>query len=144
MRKYQFKIISRVGTNLLVEIVRDDVPERCILPREVVMAGSDLTDEQINTGIPYGLPFRDFVVPSPDFGARLELALHRAGIWTVEDLRTKAQAVVNILQGTYHVELSKLVQSAEEYVKREHEPKTAVDTPITRQKKTKAKEKTNG
>jgi hypothetical protein len=134
MKRYPYNLITKNGTVGLIEVSRGGKPERCFLPAGM-LGDETLTDEQIDTGIQYGLPFAEFVKIPADFPARLETALHAAGIWTVEDLSKQAQLVVNTLQAAYRIELSKLIKAANEYESRD---KDAVIQPAEpRQKKTK-------
>jgi hypothetical protein len=134
MKRYPYNLITKNGTVGLVEVLRGGKLERCFLPAGM-LGDETLTDDQIDTGIQYGLPFAEFVKVSNDLPARLETALHAAGIWTVEDLSKQAQLVVNTLQAAYQIELSKLIKAATEYESRD---KDAVIQPAEpRQKKTK-------
>lgn len=123
-------------------MVRNGETERYTLPISILLYETELTDEQINTGIPYGLPFTEFLKQPGDIVPRIEIALHNNGIWTLQDLHTQAQSVMSALQSVYRIELGKLVLAAEIYSSQKHEPMQApVDEPITRQKKTTKKEK---
>lgn len=86
------------------------------LVRRMLPAGKQPTLENLQAGIPYGLPFAEMVtVPSVDFAENLETSLHNYGIWTIDDLRTKGREVIGALQSTYGIELSRLVILAEAY-----------------------------
>jgi hypothetical protein len=142
MKKYPFRFITITDTAGLIEVVRNGETERYTLPMSVLEGMPDLTDEQIDTGIPYGLPFAEFLKQPGDIVPSIEIALHNNGIWTLQDLRTQAQSVMSALQSVYRIELGKLVLAAEVYSSQTHEPNQApVDEPITRQKKTIKKEK---
>ena len=132
MKKYQFRKISRVGQGGLVEVIRDGAAERFILPDAVLAtAGSALTDDEIDSGIPYGLPFSEFLKPK-EFATTLETALHNSGIWTLQDLNAKTQSVVDALQATYRLEAVKVIQAAEVYLTNEQiKSKQVTEEPAT-------------
>ena len=93
------------------------------LVRRILPAGKLPTLEHLQAGIPYGLPFAEMIpAPAADFPANLETALHNAGIWNLDDLRTKGREAIGALQGVYTIELVRLIQLAENYkpVKKSH------------------------
>lgn len=97
--------------NVWEGILEDEGLVRRMLPSSIL--APSLT--QFEEGIPYGLPFASLVKPSEDFAANVEKYLHNAGIWTLDDLRTKGKAAVGAFQAAYGIELSRLVQTAEQY-----------------------------
>jgi hypothetical protein len=112
MKRYPFKFIARQGWAGVVEIIRDDNTERCLLPMDMITGAKELTGAQVDAGIPYGLQFGEFLkVP------HIETALHNAGVWTLQDLYTKAQIVVSVLQAVSSLKLSEIIQLAESYEK---------------------------
>lgn len=120
MKKYEYKIISRIGEAGLVELLRNDTVERFILPMEVLNNTTALTDAEIDSGVQYGLQFGDFLKPSSDIVARLTVALHNAGIWTIQDLRTKPNDVIRALRLVYGIDVGRIIQDAETYLQQEH------------------------
>jgi hypothetical protein len=118
MKKHPYHLITKLGQVSLIEIVRDGMVERCLLPAQLLAENPELTSEQIDTGAPYGLPFSEFVQPSPtkDLAQQLETALHNAGVWTLEDLRTKVPSAISALQVVYGIEFRKIVKAAEAYI----------------------------
>lgn len=118
MRKYLFRLITKSGQTGLIEINRDGALERCLLPTQLLEGNSELTSEQIDSGAPYGLPFSEFIQPSnfKDLAKQLEITLHNAGVWTLEDLRTKVPSVISALQTVYGIEFRKLIRAAEAYI----------------------------
>lgn len=132
MRKYPFRKISQVGQGGLVEVIRDGAAERFILPDAILgTAGTVLTDDQIDSGIPYGLPFSEFMKPK-EFSGALETALHNSGVWTLQDLKAKMQSVVDALQATYRLEAVKIIQAAEVYLTNEqNKSKQVTEEPAT-------------
>ena len=98
-------------TNVWEGILPDEGLVRRMLPSSV-MAPSQ---EQFEEGVPYGVPFASLVKPSEDFALNLEKYLHNAGIWTLDDLRTKGKPAIGAFQAAYGIELSRLIQIAETY-----------------------------
>ena len=105
-------IISSENTNLYEGIIPGEGLVRRILPAK----NHEPTLEEFQQGIPYGLPFKEIVQPSEDFSARVEVVLHNAGIWTIDDLRTKGKIVTGALQNIYSIELVRIIQAAELYL----------------------------
>lgn len=140
MKKYPFRLVTIRGDAGLVEIIRDGEIIRCILPAGL-LKGEDveLTDIQIDAGIPYGVPFAEFLQPSPFIASLVEKSLHNAGVWTLEDLRTKPNQVIRVLQAVYGIELTSIIAATEEYLARPHEP--TVSKPVLSKTKNTKKEK---
>jgi len=128
MRKYPFRLITKSGQTGLIEVNRDGVLERCLLPAQLLEGNTELTGEQIDAGAPYGLPFSEFIQLSPtkDLAQQLETALHNAGVWTLEDLRTKVPSAISALQTVYGIEFRKLIKAAEAYTMKESQSATEV------------------
>ena len=126
MRKYEFKLISRIGEAGLVEVIRNGETERVILPMSVLGNTVELTDIEIDAGIQYGLPFEEFVILDTDIVSRLTTELHRSGVWTLDDLRKKPNLVIAALQSIYRLNVGRIVQAAETYLQQEHDVKPPV------------------
>ena len=136
MRKYNFKIITWHGEAGLAELVRDGIVERVTLPMSILRDTAELTDSEIDSGIAYGLPFAEFLTTSTDIVPRLVIALHKAGIWTADDLRKQPMKVVNALQATYKIETARIIQAAETYLQQEHkQPQVAPKVKKTQKEK---------
>jgi len=142
MNKYPFKLIANQGENGLIEVLRGGETTRCILPM-VMLRGKDVSDAEIDLGIPFGLPFSQFLQANPFIPEIVEVKLHNAGIWTLDDLRQNAQKAVRIIQSVYHIELASIIKSAEDFVARPNETKVPkpVQTPSPTKIKTGKKEK---
>jgi hypothetical protein len=98
-------------TNVWEGILPDEGLVRRMLPSSTLAP----SQEQFEQGVPYGLPFASLVKPSEDLAENVEKYLHNAGIWTLDDLRTKGKAAVGAFQAAYGLELSRLIQIAETY-----------------------------
>lgn len=136
MKKYPFRFVTRVGQAGVVEVVRDGATERCTLPMDIIIeAKTQLTEAQIDSGIPYGLPFGEILNP------KAEIALHNAGIWTLQDLYMKAQTAVGAL-AEHKFKLGDVIKAATDYEKQDHKTifKAATPAPKTRTKKEKKHE----
>lgn len=98
MGKHTFRFVVNLGNAGVIEVKRADTTDRCILPLDVIMDNPELSDAQIDAGIPYGLPFGEFL------DGQTEINLHNAGIWTLDDLHHKAQtAVIALIATNYHL-----------------------------------------
>jgi hypothetical protein len=132
MKKYPFRLVTMRGDAGLVEVVREGEILRCILPIEL-LANKDegLSDTQLDMGIRYGVPFAEFLQPTPtkSFASLIEKSLHNAGVWTLEDLRTKPNQVIRVLQSVYGLELSSIIAATEEHLAKPHENSKPVVTP---------------
>jgi hypothetical protein len=105
-------IQSNEQTNLYEGVIPDEGLVRRILPAK----NRTPTQEEFEQGVPSGLPFAELIgEASKDLPQNLETALHNAGIWTVDDLRTKGKQAVGAFQAAYGLELSRLIQIAEAY-----------------------------
>jgi hypothetical protein len=114
MKRYKFQFIARQGQVALVQVVRGGVTERCTLPIDIIIASeNELTGAQLDAGIPYGLLFEEFL-PSGS-----EVALHNAGIWTLNDLCVKAQTAVCALSSV-GLHLTDVIELTEAYLKQDH------------------------
>ena len=136
MKKYEYNLIARTGEAGLVEVVRNGAAERVTLPMSI-LNGKDITESDLDAGISYGLPFAEFLTPASDIVKRLEIGLHNAGIWTVEDLQKKPNDVIRALRQTYGIEIGRIIQAAETYLQQEHDNKPPVAPKVTKTKKEK-------
>ena len=105
-------IQSNENTNLYEGVIPGEGLVRRILPAK----NRAPTLEEFQQGIPYGLPFAEIVHPSEDFSTRIETVFHNAGIWTIDDLRTRGKIVTGALQNVYSIELVRIIQAAEAYL----------------------------
>jgi hypothetical protein len=109
MKKYPFRFVLKQGISGVVEVKRDGNIDRCILPMDIIMeAKTELSEAQINAGIPYGIPFAEFL------NIEAEIVLHNAGIFIMEDLFTKANAAVGALN-TVGLKLTYVIKAVKEY-----------------------------
>lgn len=97
--------------NVWEGILEDEGLVRRMLPASTLAP----TQSQFEQGVPYGLPFAELVHVPDDFATNLETALHNAGIWTLDDLRTKGKPAMGAFQAAYQMELSRLIQVAGTY-----------------------------
>lgn len=103
------KIIRVEGQSKVVEYQENGQLKRRILPND---------SEEIKLGIPYGLPFALLLVEAKvpeSMAGRIEKELHKAGLWTVEDLQEKPNAVRGAIQAAYAIDVSKLLNLARKY-----------------------------
>ncbi|MEE9572774.1 MAG: hypothetical protein V3W20_07000 [Candidatus Neomarinimicrobiota bacterium] len=97
------KIIQIQGNSKLVEYIDEKGNyQRCILPLE---------ETDIELGIPYGLPFEEFVIHH-----LIPNELRKRGIWTLEDLRIKRNQALGAIQAAYGQDLATITQLAQKEV----------------------------
>jgi len=73
----------------------DGLSRRAFVPVETVENGQCST-VILKAGIPYGVPWVQFLGPSPITSEAITNALHRAGIWTYEDLQSNDRRIIKI------------------------------------------------
>lgn len=129
------KVIKTEGKAVVVEAVLQGKVERRIVPEGRVSDGV-ISEQDFESGIDYGLPFDEFIC-AIDITGQLQVALHNADIWTLEDLYSKGRQAIGALQAVYGVELARIIQAAEKYLKEKPASK-----PVSPQK-VKTKKETN-
>ena len=92
------KIIRIQNNAQLVEYIDNGNYKRCVLP---------IGEKNKNLGIPYGLPFENFV-NHPD----IPNEFRRRGIWTIENLMGKQQAAYGAIQAAYGQDLAIIIKLA--------------------------------
>jgi hypothetical protein len=136
----QVKIIKSDGKAALVESVTDGMAYRRIVP--VHLVNLDETNPSVGkmefsdfgVGIEYGLPFAQFINPGVT-ALQVETALHNAGIWTLEDLQSKGRQAIGALQSVYSLDLGRILQAAQNYLK-----EARVEKPVAAKRKSTKKE----
>jgi len=81
--RFPVRIVSEQGDVALIEWAAEDDSRRAYFPKGKVKPGG-MTAEELGKAQPYGQDWAE-VFPYP-FGRALSIALHRAGVWTFEDL----------------------------------------------------------
>ncbi len=105
------RLVEKRGSSGVFEWMDGETLRRVILPLEAFVDGA-IESETLALGVPYGLDWGKLIT----FHATPELlteALHRAGIWTPEDLITYQQAAYGCLQSVYGLDLASLIQTAD-------------------------------
>lgn len=99
------KTIKQDKHSKLVEYQENDTIKRVILP---------VNEDDTNMGIPYGLPFADLLKDHvcEEMAERIEVELHRAGIWTAQDALKNPAAVQGALLAAYAIDYSFILQLA--------------------------------
>lgn len=124
MDKFKFTILRTEKQAALVQIVRDGKEERATLPLELLAEGhnSELTGDQFDMGIPYGLPFAEILGNVEITGADLQAALHNAGVWTLQDLESMMRPALGALTKVCYPILLTLHEKAKAYLPAEVKP----------------------
>lgn len=101
------KLIKRDREAALVEYVENGEVKRKIIPRSAVNENGQIDSFELETGIPYGIAWGDYLQLEAT-PKDIERALHNAGIWTAEDLRTKQQVAIGAIQTALSIHLGTL------------------------------------
>lgn len=94
------KVISKKKDTSLVEW-DDGVLNRGYIPSDKIEDG-EVSSDTLSAAIPYGVQL-DLPSVTPE---QVEEALHRAGLWTVEDMRQNPMEVKAVLEAVYKVSWS--------------------------------------
>lgn len=109
------KIISRKQNLALVEWVEGDHLYRSLMPEHTLtLSADDRTADCRNPeeGVPYGAPWANLLPAITVTGAQIEAGLHRAGVWTVNDLLAAPTLGLAVLQSVIGLDLSVLIDKA--------------------------------
>jgi hypothetical protein len=101
------KLIKNDGNAALVEYVEDGELKRKIIPRSAVDENGQIDRFELEVGIPYGIAWADYIQLDAT-PKDIERELHKAGIWTADDLRIKQQAAVGAIQTALGIHLGLL------------------------------------
>ena len=108
---------------VLVEWLRDEKQARGYVPNKALEMAEDgkhglVSPEVLEAATPYGLPWAKLIQlqATPE---GIENALHRAGIWTFEDLRTNPMPALGAIQAAYWLDMSILLMAADKFQKGE-------------------------
>ena len=108
----QVTAITKNDNSTLVEFVDNGKTKRVIVPRESVQNGR-CDEEVLKMGILHGIPWAEMEIKVD--GAILEAELHRAGIWTLDDLRSRAGHINAALARATQTTLNNFIKFAESY-----------------------------
>lgn len=102
------KTIKQTGHSKLVELQEAEQVKRVILP---------VNEDNIELGIPYGFPFAEALKGHVCKGMaeRIEAELHKAGIWTPEDISKNPGTAQGAVLAAYGVDYAILLQIAKNY-----------------------------
>lgn len=99
--------------SFLVEWVEDGKAKRGFIPaKKFDPAG--MPESVLSRSTPYGLPWAELA----SFSATpegLEMALHNAGIWTLDDLTGNIQAGLGAIQSAYRLDYAALKSAAKKF-----------------------------
>lgn len=116
----EVKVLNDQGKTALVEWIEDGAAKRGFIPSKELSKSPQLLIENkiLKAATPYGIPWAK-VVKLQATPEGIELALHRAGIWTVEDLRTNPMPALGAIQAAYWLDMHILLMAAQKYEKGE-------------------------
>jgi hypothetical protein len=112
------KIIASKNQTALVEWEDADGLHRGYIPEEVIY-DNVVDDDVLSIVIPYGLEWEYIIgdllnkVTPREFSKNLR----KAGIWSMQDLRSNPSVVFGAIQQTYGLDFSTLVLLTEKYLK---------------------------
>lgn len=101
------RLIKKDKEAALVEYVENGEVKRKIIPRSAVDENGQIDRFELEAGIPYGIAWADYL-QLDSTPKDIERELHKAGIWTADDLRTKQQAAVGAIQTALSIHLGTL------------------------------------
>ena len=106
-------IIAATATACTVQWFEGEVEHRCTLPAYLVN-GPTLPLTMLQQGVPYGIPWAQVlkITLTPQ---AVELALHRAGLWTLADVQARPQVALSALQAAVGLDLGSLLETAAAY-----------------------------
>lgn len=103
------RLIISKGASSLVEFKDGELLKRVFVPSDTVKDGQ-CSEVILNRGIPYGHPWEDleFTIGGP----ALAEALHKADLWTIEDVLKNPKKLRSALQATITSQLSEILTIA--------------------------------
>jgi hypothetical protein len=118
-KSYQaIRVVSSRGKSAVVEWVYRKRAYRKIVPLEEIKGGK--IDEEVLDKCPaYGVPWSEEIDPPSVTSNDIEIALHKAGVWTAEDAMKKPNAVIGAINAAYKTNLVAVLQAAKKYIKKE-------------------------
>lgn len=106
-------VVGKRGQAVLVEFQQGGL-RRVYVPRDAVM-DEEVDDGALEAGIPYGVPWEEFVQVVGVTPDDLADALRRRGIWTAEDLQKRHDAALGALMALTGLTLAALRKAASQY-----------------------------
>lgn len=102
------RVVKQTGHSKLVELQEAEQLKRVILP---------VGEDNIELGIPYGFPFAEALEGHvcAKMAERIEAELHKAGIWTPEDISKNPGKAQGAVLSAYGVDYAILLQIAKNY-----------------------------
>jgi hypothetical protein len=88
----QVRVAERKGQSVLVEWLDGKDRRRVFVPANKV-EGDKVEDAVLDAGIPYGVPWREFVDMSGITPEMVERELRRRGVWTAADMERNTVGV---------------------------------------------------
>jgi len=119
------KFLFQKKSAILLEVIDSaGNPHRISVPSESVTVESDdetifASEEVLEAGIPYGIPFGDRLKDIHASAKELENALHRNGVWTAEDVLKNPEGVKGALFSMLSPSMSSIVKIARESMNKE-------------------------
>ena len=114
MGKIPIKHLLTTGVTALVSWQDKGRERRGLLPVTVVYQRDELPAELLARSVPYGLPWAEMF---PDYGVKLEDALHDADLWTKLDVMHHPLAAIAVVAQFKPLDLSVLLTEAENFGK---------------------------
>lgn len=116
--KQKVKVLNDQGKTALVEWFEGEQVKRGFIPSKQLSEDGEVSIKVLGAASPYGIPWAR-VAKLQATPEGLEQALHAAGIWTAEDLRTKPMVALGAIQRAYWLDMNILLSAAVEYEKGE-------------------------
>lgn len=119
----QVRQVFRKKMATLIEYLEEGVPVRVSVPSSCLITSKDgtllISKENLDRGLPYGIPWKYKLKISEVTPESLELELHKAGIWTAEDVMKNPQAVKSALMSALRISMSDIQTIAKQNLYKE-------------------------
>jgi len=111
--KTKVKVIDCKEGSALVEWVTEDGLKRVYVPEKKIVDGMCL-DKVLDAGIPYGVPWAQFLDVSEVTPENIQRTLYQHGIWTAEDIMADPTTALRAVQAACRRLTGSLLKAAKE------------------------------
>lgn len=107
----------------LVEYAEDGVPMRVSIKASSLITSKDgitfVSKDNLDTGLPYGVPWKYKLEISEVTPESVEIELHKAGIWTADDAIKNPSTVQSAIMSAFRTPLSDILKVAKQHLYKE-------------------------
>ncbi len=110
----EIRDILKKGDAKIVQVTKPDgEDETLVVPNKA----TPTTEEDVDLGIPYGLPWAKIIGQIKASPKDIEEKLHKHGIFTAEQLRARPQVAMNAIRDALGLDLTNLLDKTDQFVK---------------------------